>query len=60
MGNSFTAGARGVNIGGKVGGEDAKCGGGEAFRGDVDVGAGKGGGRGEEKGEGHGLDGGEL
>lgn len=59
MSNGLAAGARGVDIGGKVGREDAECGGREALGGDVDMGAGKGGGRGEEKGEGEGLDDGE-
>lgn len=44
------AGARGVDVGSRVGVEDREGGGGETFGGDVDVGACEGGGGGEEDG----------
>lgn len=40
MADCFAAGAGGVDVGGLVGREDGERGGGEAFGGDVDVGAG--------------------
>lgn len=40
MADGFAAGARGVDVGGGVGGEDGEGGGGETFGGDVDMAAG--------------------
>jgi len=37
MGDCLAAGARGVDVGDVVGGEDCESGGGETFGGDVDV-----------------------
>ena len=37
VGNRLAAGSRGVDVGAEVWAEDAEGGGGEAFRGDVDV-----------------------
>lgn len=54
MRDGFGPGARGVDVGGGVGAEDAEGGGGEALGREVDVGAGEGGGGGEEEGLGEG------
>lgn len=58
MRDRLRAGARGIDVGGRVGREDGEGAGGEAFGGDVDVGACEGGGGGEEDGLGEGLGGG--
>lgn len=57
MADGLGAGARGVEVGGLVRGEDGEGGCGEAFGGEVDVMARQGGGGGEEEGLGEGLDG---
>ena len=49
MGEGLGSGARGVEVGGLVGAEDGEGGFGEAFGGEVDVGAVEGGGGGEEE-----------